>query len=106
MSEQKIYERYAEQGPDGLTMAETKAALAFRDEHPAEAHRIQARLEAERREALDRETLLEDWLREGGDPDDFEAAHKSISAEAKKERLRVMDREAREASARAIVTGF
>ena len=100
------YRKHLKQGPDAMSEAETLAALDWRDANPAEAHRVQARLETERREALDRETLREDWLREGGDPTDFEAAHKAVSAKAKEDRLAAMDREAREAHARAIVGGF
>ena len=100
------YKRYIEKGPDALPMAETMAALEFRDTHPAEAHRVDARHERELREAAEKDALQYDWLRQGGDERDFEAAHRELSAREKTERLSAMDREAREASARAILRGF
>ncbi len=103
---EELYTRYVEQGPDAMKPSETRAVLDWRDANPAEAHRVRERLATERREALDKEALRSAWLHEGGSEKDFEAAHREISAEAKREKLAAMDREAREASARAIVTGF
>ncbi len=105
MSEQ-IYEKYITKGPDALPIAETLSALEFRDTHPAEAHRVDARVERERREAAEKDALQYDWLRQGGDERDFEAAHRELSSREKTERLAAMDREAREASARAVLRGF
>ncbi len=103
---EETYRKYIERGPDALPMAETLAALEFRDTHPAEAHRVDARYERERREAAEKEVLQYDWLRDGGDERDFEAAHRELSSREKAERLAAMDREAREASARAVLRGF
>lgn len=105
MSEQ-AYRKYLEVGPDRLKLSETAAVLEWREANPAEAHRVQARLEAEQREALEQETLREDWLREGGHPDAFETAHKAVSAKAKEERLAEMDREARDGTMRRIRSAF
>ncbi len=105
MSEQ-AYRRYIEKGPDACQLSESLAALEFRDEHPAEAHRVEARVERERRDAADKDALQYDWLRQGGDARDFEVAHRELSAREKTERLSAMDREAREASARAVLEGF
>jgi len=105
LSEQ-AYRKYIEKGPDACQLSESLAALEFRDEHPAEAGRIDARYERERRDAADKDALEYDWLRQGGDERDFEAAHRELSAREKTERLAAMDREAREASARAVARGF
>ena len=105
MSEE-TYRKYITEGPDALPMAETLAALEFRDTHPTEAHRVDARVERERREVAEKDALQYDWLRQGGDERDFEAAHRELSAREKTERLAAMDREAREASARAVLRGF
>lgn len=51
---EKAYKRYAERGPDALTLEETKAALEFRDTHPVAAGRIRAAVETRRREAQDK----------------------------------------------------
>jgi hypothetical protein len=103
---EETYKRYIELGPDALPISETLAALSFRDEHPAEAGRVDARIERERREAADKDALEYDWLRQGGDERDFEAAHRELTAREKTERLATMDREAREASRRAVLEGF
>jgi hypothetical protein len=87
-------------------MAQTMAALEFRDEHPAEAHRVEARLERERRDAADKDDLRHAWLRDGGDERDFAAAHKELTAREKAERLAAMEAEARGAFARRIAQGF
>ncbi len=100
------YRKYIEKGPDACQLSESLAALEFRDENPAEAGRIEARYERERREAADKDALEYDWLRQGGDERDFEAAHRELTAREKTERLATMDREAREASRRAILEGF
>ncbi len=105
MSEE-TYRKYIELGPDALPMEKTLAALEFRDHNPAEAHRVEARVERERREAAEKDGLRHAWLRDGGDERDFAAAHKELTAREKTERLAAIDREAREASARAVLRGF
>jgi len=42
LSSEEVYERYITKGPDALPMAQTLAALEFRDHNPAEAHRVDA----------------------------------------------------------------
>jgi hypothetical protein len=105
MSEE-TYRKYIELGPDALQMAQTMAALEFRDENPAEARRVEARVEREQREAADKDDLHHAWLRQGGDERDFESAHRELSSREKTERLAAMDLEAREASRRRIAQGF
>ena len=100
------YRKYIEKGPDACQLSESLAALEFRDENPAEAGRIDARYERERREAAEKDDLRHAWLRDGGDERDFESAHRDLSSREKTERLAAMDREAREASARAVLEGF
>ncbi len=102
----KAYRRWVEQGPDRLTEEETKAALGFRDHHPAEALEVRARFERETRGAEEKEDLRDAWMKDGGDPREFEAVHKKVTAEAKAERLRRMDEEARGTYARAVLGGF
>ncbi len=55
-----------------------------------------ARFDRETREAEVKEDLRDAWLKDGGDPREFEAVHKKITAEAKAERLREMNDEAKE----------
>ena len=106
MSSEETYRRYITEGPDALPMEETLAALEFRDSDPAAARRVEARIERSRREAAERDDLLHAWRRDGGDEKDFEAAHRELSTKQRTERLATMDREAREASRRAILEGF
>ncbi len=103
---EEVYREYLERGPDALTMAETKKVLDWRDANPADAHRVRARLDAERRETEEREGTRAEWSRRGGDPRDFDGVYGELSAERKKAAIREMDKAAREASARAIATGF
>jgi hypothetical protein len=105
MSE-KAFRRHLEQGPDALTMDETKAALEWRDANPAGAHRVRERLNTERLEAAQREDARAEWLRQGGDAKDFDSVYGELSAERKKEALRQMDEAAREATARAFTMGL
>ena len=67
---------------------------------------LRRRAEAERREALDRETLLEFWIRDGNDAAEFEEHYRTVATEAKTSRLREMDRDARESFSRMILNGF
>jgi len=106
LSSEETYRRYITEGPDALPMEETLAALEFRDSDPAAARRVEARIERSRREAAERDDLLHAWRRDGGDEKDFEAAHRELSTKQRTERLATMDREAREASRRAILEGF
>jgi hypothetical protein len=103
---EKIYRRYVEVGPSGLSEKETSAALDFRDHNPREALEVEARFARETREAEEKADMRDAWLKDGGDPADFEAVHKKITAEAKAERLRKMDEEAKEAMARTVARGF
>ncbi len=106
MSSEQVYERYITEGPDALPMEKTLAALEFRDENPAEARRVEARVESERRDAADKDDLRHAWLRDGGDERDFEKAHRELTAREKTERLAAMEAEARGAFARRIAQGF
>jgi len=106
LSSEETYAKYIQLGPDALPMAETFAALEFRDANPAEAHRVEARLERERRAVADKDDLRHAWLQEGGDERDFEKAHKELTTTQRTEKLVAMDRSAREASRRAILEGF
>jgi len=106
MNEEKTYEWYITKGPDAMPLKETLAALSFRDSDPAAARRVEARIERSRREAAEKDDLLHAWRRDGGDEKDFEAAHRELSTKQRTERLATMDREAREASRRAILEGF
>jgi hypothetical protein len=62
---EKIFKRYVEQGPDALTLDETKQALDFQDKSPADALRISRQHEARAREADDREALRATWVAKG-----------------------------------------
>ncbi len=101
-----VYRRYGEQGPDRLSEKETNAALEFRDNHPREAFEVRARFERETREAEEKEDMRLAWLKDGGDPREFEKVHKKLTSEAAAERLRRRDEEARESYARAVLGGF
>jgi hypothetical protein len=102
----QTYRKYITEGPDACQLSESLEALEFRDNNPAEARRVEARVERERRDAAEKEDLRHAWLRDGGDEIDFAAAHKELTAREKAERLSAMDREAREASRRAVLEGF
>jgi hypothetical protein len=105
MSEQ-VFEKYVEQGPDALTLDETKMALAWKDANPADALRITRQHEAQAREADEREALQATWEIQGGDPTVFEKAFPKMRAEQEAARLREIDEGAREQSLRLMRSMF
>jgi hypothetical protein len=98
MNAEKSFEKYIAQGPDALTLDETKQTLEWSDSHPAEALANSRQHEARAREADDREGLRATWLLQGGDPSTFEANFKLLRQEHEAAKLAEMENEARVAS--------
>jgi|SRR5215203_272430 len=102
----KIYEKYIADGPDTLTLDQTREALAFPEREPQVALEVRLRLEAEKREAASEELARQTWLRQGGDASQFLRAYRELSADRRKEAMAAAGEAARSASFRRMREGF
>src|SRR5215211_4948770 len=97
----KIYERYIADGPDTLTLDQTREALAFPEREPQVALEVRLRLEAEKREAASEELARRTWQRQGGDASQFQRAYRELSADRRKEAMAAAEEAARACSNRS-----
>jgi hypothetical protein len=92
--------------PSELTPEQLTEAFAWEEQHKSEAFKIRARAERELRDAWEKEDLRDAWLKDGGDEKDFEKVYEKLTAEAKAERLKRMDEEAKFSFNESILRGF
>jgi hypothetical protein len=100
------YEKWLADGPEQLSLPETTAALEWRDANREQAFHIKRAYEAHVREEQAKDTLKSQWLADGGDVSQFQAAYEKMSAAKRTEKLKAMEEEARSASQRDMWRSF
>jgi hypothetical protein len=103
----KAFEKYVERGPDQLTLSEVTEALDWKSDNAAEAHEVRANYESKQRAEEDRAMFAEQWVKDGGERSQIEAAWRDLnSPQRRAERLEEQENAARAEDARRFARGF